>query len=320
MSPPTRCSVCHGVLDEEDLFCPNCGTESPHPQQAAPVAQLSTHNFKCSGCGASMSYDASAGTLRCPFCGSLKLEAQPDAQTLIAEVVVPFQLTREQAVSQMRAWLGQGFWRPGDLSTQALVVSMTPVYVPYWIFEATTQTYWTADTSQTPAGASGDWFPLFGQREGSYNGLLVGASGALTAAETAELSPFDLAPGVPPEQVDLDNAIFEQFSVPRKYARPLARSGLEALEIEACTREVPLKARNVKVSMLVGGLTSRPVLLPVWIMAYRYREQVFRFLVNGQTGSSTGRAPFSYRKLIAAGAIALGVLLLIFLLIFAAQK
>ncbi len=26
-----KCGVCGAVLDEEDLFCPNCGTEAPLP-------------------------------------------------------------------------------------------------------------------------------------------------------------------------------------------------------------------------------------------------------------------------------------------------
>jgi hypothetical protein len=45
------------------------------------------------------------------------------------------------------------------------------------------------------------------------------------------------------------------------------------------------------------------VLLPVWIMAYRFGDRVFRFLVNGQTGRATGDAPVSWKKI----AIALGI-------------
>jgi len=313
----TRCSVCRALIDEEDLFCANCGTEAPLRDDAASTpARADTYRFSCDSCGASMSYDASEGTLRCPFCGSLRMSEQQDAKTLRPNKVVPFALDHATAVGHMRRHISQGFWRPGDLSEKALVVSMTPVYVPYWVFRARTHTYWAADTSITPAGARGDWFPLWGEHRGSYTGLLVGASGALTPAETSNLCPFDLAAGVPPEQVDLDNATCESFSVPRKYARPLARQGFEYLEAQECTaRYVSGRCRNMKVNMLVDGMSSEPVLLPVWIMAYRYREQVFRFLVNGQNGRCTGGAPTSYRKIAAAVGIGLAILLLIVLLI-----
>ena len=75
----TKCTVCQAILDEEDLFCANCGTEAPdRGDREAAQTKIATHNFECQGCGASMSYDASAQTLRCPFCGSEKLEEQKD--------------------------------------------------------------------------------------------------------------------------------------------------------------------------------------------------------------------------------------------------
>ena len=43
-------------------------------------------------------------------------------------------------------------------------------------------------------------------------------------------------------------------------------------------------------------VTFKHVLLPVWIMAYRYKEKLYRFLVNGQTGRATGAAPTSILK------------------------
>ncbi len=306
----SKCSVCQALLDEEDLFCGNCGTEAPpRPDQKRDVSRTATYNFDCSGCGASMSYDASAGQLRCPFCGSEQLVAQPDATVLSPKRVVPFVIQRDQAVSRMRQWLGQGFWRPGDLRQQAMVVTMTAVYVPYWVFRAETYTFWTADTSQTPRGACASWFPLFGEHRGAYQGLLVGASGALAPNETSAIAPFDLTQGVKPEEVDLDNITVEQFSVGRKYARPRARAGLEELERAACRQYVPGNCRNMKVNLRLSGLSSEPVLLPVWIMAYRYRDAVFRFLVNGQSGKATGKAPVSYQKIAVAIGIALAVML-----------
>ena len=313
-----KCEVCQSLLDEEDLFCANCGTEAPKRQEregAADSARTATHNFECSGCGASMSYDAKAEGLRCPFCGSVDMKQKDDAKVLAPNRVVPFKLSRSEADLAMREWLGRSFWRPGDLSKQASIVEMTPVYVPYWVFQAKTHTYWTSDTSQTPMGARGDWCPLSGEHRGSYSGLLIGASGALAPQETSRICPFDLGEGKAPEEVDLDNVTIEQFSLPRKYARPLARQGLEQSETETCqARYVPGRARNVHVNVRIESMSSEPVLLPVWIMAYRYRDQLYRFLVNGQTGRATGQAPVSWSKIFVVAAIAIVVFLLLALM------
>lgn len=307
-----KCSVCQALIDEEDLFCANCGAESPRSDVLTIAdVQTVTHAFDCAGCGASMDYDASAQTLRCPFCGSESLREQPAQKAIAPRRVIPFSHDRDTAIATMRKWLGSGFWRPSDLSQAAAVTKIAPVYVPFWVFTARTFTYWTADSSQTPLGARGDWVPLTGTHRGSYAGVMIGASGVLTPDETNAICPFDLAAAVPPEQVDLENAIVEQFRVQRKYARPQARQGLENLELQACTQYVPGRYRNMRVNMRIDGLTSEAVLFPVWVMAYTYQDRVFRFLVNGQTGKSAGEAPTSFKKIILVIGIAILAILLL---------
>jgi len=311
-----KCTVCGGLLDEEDLFCANCGTEAPLAATGGPTTTTTTaRSFGCRGCGASMSYDAASGTLRCPFCGSQQVDEKPPAPIIQPDRIVPFAISKDQAVQSMRNWLGRGFWRPNDLSEQAAVVKMTPVFVPYWVFAAETFTYWSADTSSVPFGACASWAPMSGEHHGNYTGLLVSASGALTYEETAAIAPFDLSTGVPTAQVDLTQTIHEQFSVPRKSARPLAKQGLEALDQQACAQYVPGSCRNLKTNTRIAGLTSEPLLLPIWIMAYQYEGHVYRFLLNGQSGRATGQAPESWRKkIVVFGLVAALVAIVIALL------
>ena len=84
-----KCAVCEALVDEEDLFCANCGTETPHFATVEANSQETTHGFECEGCGAAMSYNASAQNLLCPFCGSEHLAEQPPARSLAARRVVP---------------------------------------------------------------------------------------------------------------------------------------------------------------------------------------------------------------------------------------
>lgn len=295
-----RCGVCRCYLDDEDLFCGNCGTENLMADAVAkefsPHA-ASQHSFTCQGCGASMSYDASAQALRCPFCGSTQMTRQRGGRSITPSAVIPLQVTRQRAEAVLREWLGRGFWRPADAARAATIGEMTAVYVPYWVFAAETDSAWTADSSPAPPGCRGDWYPLSGQHASKYDGVLVGGSSVLTPHETQSIGPFDLRAAVPPQQVDLQHAIAEQFCVPRKTARPLARAAIERLDAEACSKYVPNRSRNVKVNVTLSALYGRPVLLPVWILAYQYKETVFRVLINGQTAAIAGDAPFSYRKL-----------------------
>jgi len=79
-----------------------------------------------------------------------------------------------------------------------------------------------------------------------------------------------------------------------------------------CADDVPGDThRHLSVDNTYSAVTFKHVLLPVWIAAYRYREKVYRFLFNGQTGEVVGKAPWSLYKIalfvlaLAAVAIAL---------------
>lgn len=315
-----RCATCGALVDVEDLFCPNCGTEVPERQAArAPRLATNARNFECRGCGATMNYDAEARALKCPFCGSVDLAEDASRGLLAPELVVPFAFDRAEAEGRLRAWLGSSFWHPNDLREAAALTELRPVYVPFWIFETTVSTHWTADTDRTPPGARGDWSPLAGHVGRTYNDLWVPAGGGLSPAEVWAILPFDTTAAVPPDQVDLESVTVEQFAVPRRYARPLAQERLETLEAEAVAAEVPGRSRNVHVNVLMQGSTSRPALAPVFVMAYRYREAVYRIVLNGQNGRITGNAPFSWAKVASiVGLVVLAVL--VALLIFAASR
>jgi hypothetical protein len=50
------------------------------------------------------------------------------------------------------------------------------------------------------------------------------------------------------------------------------------------------------------------VLLPLWFMTYSYKNKLYQFAVNGQTGKVAGLPPLSIPKLIAAVAAVFAVL------------
>jgi predicted RNA-binding Zn-ribbon protein involved in translation (DUF1610 family) len=311
-----RCATCGALVDLEDLFCANCGTEVPGHAPARPARlAIEARNFRCRGCGASMNYDAGARSLKCPFCGSIELDEDPAEGILAPECVVPFAIGRDEAEARLRAWLGSSVWHPGDLRAAALVTELRAVFVPCWVFATRVQTHWTADSDQTPPGARADWYPIAGRAERRYEGLWVPASAGLPRPELDAIWPFDAAAAVPPDRVDLANVTVEQFTVSRRYARPLAQGRLEAAEAEAVVRAVPGRLRNVHVNVLMTGASSRAALAPAYVMAYRYRERVYRFVLNGQTGRSTGSAPISAARVAAAVAAVVLVAIVVLALI-----
>ncbi len=318
-----RCRICRCFLQDDDLFCANCGTENhtateaaaradrlSSPEKVATTTIASVYAVQCERCGASMSYDASAQALRCPFCGSTKLNERQDARTLLAQSVIPTEIDRQEVVKHLRSWLAQGFWRPGDTAAASVLASATLVYVPFWLFSATTHTCFTGDES-APWGSRADWIATSGEYQGTHQAVLIQASSVLSSHEVDAVLPFDLNRQIALDQVDLLNAVVEDFRLPKAEARTLARVKLEAADRAACEQKMRDRARNVSVNVLISDMTERPILAPLWIMVYHYQNKPFRVLVNGQTGRTNGTAPLSVAKISAAIVISILAIMLL---------
>ena len=64
-----------------------------------------------------------------------------------------------------------------------------------------------------------------------------------------------------------------------------------------------------------GAITFKHLLLPVWLLAYRYREKTYQVLINAGTGEVQGDRPYSWAKIALAvigGLVAFVVLAVLF--------
>jgi hypothetical protein len=304
-----RCESCGGLVDVEDVFCANCGrTVADHRPTELKKLSIAAKNFQCKGCGASMNYDASAQTLKCPFCGSLDLIEDKTEGILAPECVIPFDIDQAGAQARLRDWLGSSFWHPNDLRTAAQLTELNAVFVPFWIFKTRVSCHWTADTDQVPWGANASWYPISGHCAHDFDSVWIPASGGVSERHLSAICPFDARAAVAPDRLKFEGVTVEQFTVSRRYARPKVQAYLEGAESQIVDREAPGSQRNIHVNLLMEGTESQAALAPLYILAYRYRDRVYQFLINGQNGKSTGTAPISAAKI--AGLIG-GLILLI---------
>jgi hypothetical protein len=313
-----RCPGCGNFVDEEDLFCGNCGRAVDTAGAVQNEIEQGFTGFDCRNCGASMTFDIEQQGLRCAFCGSVSLQKQNRPTGRIRpEYYLPFEISQEGAAGHFREWIGRGFFRPFGIEKQASVVETGAAYLPFWVFEARARSYYTGDSSQTPPFARASWCPVFGEREDDIRDILVPASGSLGVEEVNAISPYDFGRRKVYEREDLQDVLVEDFGVSRRGARTVARALMAERVRALAAAMIPGNHRNVRVNPIFMDLRAAPALLPVWINAYQFRGKTFRFLVNGQTGEVVGSAPFSYVKLVL---VIIAALVVLFLILLAASQ
>lgn len=303
------CSRCATPLEAGDLRCATCAQPASVQHDVPPAAVARV--LRCESCGAAVAFSAEHKGTRCAFCGSVTHLEEPHDPIEAAEAFLPFATSPEAAVQAVRGWLGTlGFFRPSDLAKQATVDNIRPLFFAAWVFDADALVSWAADSDH--GSRRSDWAPHAGQTRMRFDSILVSASRGLSAEEAAALTRgYDLRtarekPEGPPD------AIVERFDVQRSAARAIIARAVEATAIDRVSRgEVPgRRVRNCHVGIVLHGLVSRRYALPVYVLAYRYGDKVYRAVVHGQTPQiAFGDAPLSWRQI--AGIVGAAVLIVL---------
>jgi len=308
-----ECRRCASPTEPSDLRCAVCGLPTPAAERAvhdAPVVEI----LRCDGCGAAVSYDASAREPKCGFCGAVMHVEAPDDPVEEARAYLPLLVDAETAQQGLRRWLaGLGFFRPADLHSSATVASLKPLWWVGWVFDAELVVSWCADSEV--GSRRSRWAPHAGQNTLTLRRVLVPASRGLSDAECRAIADgYNLAAAGPPPPPQ-PGALIERFDVQRSAARQAIAEALERVAREHASEWVPgQRQRKLAVAVLPTKLSSDRLAFPAYVLAYRYKNKLYRAVINGNDpGIITGTAPYSLAKilLVVLGSIAALTLLVL---------
>ncbi|MBC8356675.1 MAG: zinc ribbon domain-containing protein [Planctomycetes bacterium] len=315
------CEACGCPIEAEDKFCAACGLA--HVVEASVVPETiesGQKRFRCDNCGSEVATTAEQRSYVCPFCDStyvVELQQWTDRQR--PEFIVGFGVTREQAQEKFREWIKENAWfRPGDLRTATLADKQQGVYLPFWSFSMLAQSRWSATigeywyrtetytttdskgntTTHTRQVRETEWWPLSGNHHHYYAGYLVSGSKGLPQKQAERIKPFNLPALKRYEPYYLAGWLSEEYSIERDAALQICQQEFYNRERNNVAAFLPGNThRALELSTRFHSINSDLCLLPVYILSYRYRDQVYRFLVNGQTGKCVGDKPLSWQRI-----------------------
>jgi DNA-directed RNA polymerase subunit RPC12/RpoP len=297
---------------------------------------MDTKSINCQQCGATTAVEPAVTSTECPFCGSnLVLEQETATDIIQPESVVPFQVSQDIALRKYRDWLGRGIFRPGDLVRRAGRGDLFGVYLPFWTFDSEaysrwraqagyyyyeTETYTTTENgrrvTKTRQVRKVRWQPAWGQHAGSYDDVLVYATGSVDQSILEKIYPFHTQQLVPYAPQYLSGWRAEQYQINLHEAWVTGKRKIENRERDACIQQIPGDTyQDFHVNTTITDTTFKHVLLPVWIASYPYKGKIYRYMINGQTGEVQGQKPVSWIRVTVAVIIVLIIAAVIFFLL-----
>jgi hypothetical protein len=327
------CPKCGSLIEPGEKFCHACGTPvapADKGSSATPAAP-EKRRFRCKNCSAEVLVDPDQRSFTCPFCDSTYVFELPTAETQRQppEFVIGFAVTLQQAAERYQTWLRQGGWFcPGDLGQAQIHDKLRGVYLPFWSFSMLAESRWSAQigeywyrtetytviengksVTRTREVRETEWWGLSGQHHSYYSGYLVSGSKGLPQIEADKIKPFQLPAMKRYDASYLAGWFSEEYSIEKEAAQATCEAEFTAEEQKAIGGFLPGDTfSGLSVQTEFSEINSDLVLLPVYLLTYRYGEKLFRIAINGQTGRIAGKKPLSGKRI--GIAIAGGVLLL----------
>lgn len=318
------------------LVCEYCGTinEMPSLPQDFEIQEIDLESFlqeqktniavqqtiitvSCTNCAAATTLPPNVSSSNCPFCDTpLIVQNATTHQVIKPKYLLAFQNTQKNAHQLFKDWAGTLWFAPNDL-TQKLkdAEKMRGVYIPYWTYDAQTDTAYTGQrgddyfeteyirdengNSQAVTVTKTRWRSVSGRVDKFFDDVLVHASNSLPQEYVAELEPWDLEELKPFDEMYLAGFITETYQIDIKKGLDVAKDIMEGGIRYAINRDIGGDHQTI-LSMRTNyyDTTFKHILLPIWISAYRYKDKVYRFMVNGRTGEVQGERPYSVWKIV----------------------
>ncbi len=343
------CDTCGYPVEPLDKFCTACGTpnasfEAKTAARTGTQASKATlegqlRGFQCQGCGAQLTATVESNSVTCPFCDSnLVVEFSPSVTgKQLPEFVIGFAIKAEQAQAEFRKWLATGNWfYPGDLAMASVTDRIRGVYLPFWSFSmlaqsnwhATIGMYWYRTETYTTTDSKGnttthtrqiqetEWWPLGGNHHSYHSGYLISASKGLLQSDAERVMPYQLPSLKRYEPYFLAGWYCENYSLEREDAKHICMDEFYRREQNLIEQFLPGDTYSqLRVRTDFSRIASDLCLLPMYLVTYRYKGKLYRFLMNGQTGKTAGNKPLSPAKVSIAILLAIIIAGLMFMLI-----
>ncbi len=279
----------------------------------------------CESCGGTVRFTGTLTSSECAYCGApLQLDNVHDAPNRVpADGVLPFMIDRDKARGNLGAWVRSRWFAPNAFKARGVQGRFNGVYLPYWTFDSMTTTRYSGQRGEhyTVTVGSGKnrrtvtktrWYPASGTFQRFFDDVLIVAATGLPEKRIAALEPWPLAQCVPFTPQVLAGFLARTYDVPLDEGFTLGKSRMDgALEVEVRERIGGDTQIVDSINSRYDAVTYKHLLLPVWMLAYRYGEKSYQVVVNAGTGEVQGDRPYSWIKIALAvigGAIAAGVI------------
>ena len=268
----------------------------------AEQMQAGMKAYNCPSCGAELICDATTAATSCPYCGNPTVVPGQFHGMLKPDYILPFKLDKEAAKTALRQFYKGKRLLPRAFTEENHIEEIKGVYVPFWLFDGQGDADLQFTATKSSSYRSGDYMVTITdhfdvRRAGTvdFERIPADSSRKMPDAHMDAIEPFDFKELKPFSTAYMPGFLAERYDV----------------DADECAQRAQRRAANTTEQIISGTVrgyssttptgrnvfvrrgTVKYVMLPVWLLSTRWKDQSFLFAMNGQTGKLIGDLPVS---------------------------
>lgn len=248
----------------------------------------------CRSCGAELMMNHVEASSFCAYCGQATIASERIEDWLEPDTIIPFEVTKDEAERIIRDRLNEGYFIPEGIKNFK-TDRLRGIYIPYWLFDI-----YCADTQGWYYKSGKYSYYAYRAADCKLQNFTTEASVRFNDEYSVKLEPFDTSKKVPFHEAYLSGFYSDRFDVNDEEAENLARLRAVKLFDDEVKATVPGSNKKLEYTELKPEILHEEYsMLPVWFMTFRYEDNPYTILVNGQTRKMVGAVPYVKRKAIA---------------------
>lgn len=259
----------------------------------------------CPSCGAEVVADETTAATECVYCGNPTLIRKKLTGIYKPDWVIPFKVTKKQAVDALSKFYRGKKLLPDAFTENNRVEKVSGMYVPYWLFDCSANGNMNYNATRVSVFSDAkfnytrtDKYLVTRSGSAEFKNIPVDGSTKLDNKYTEAIEPYDYSELIEFSDMYLSGYMADRYDVESKDCCPRADERVK----ESIFAELEKTVQGYSSVTPKGGNVQNTngriqyALMPVWMLNTKYKDKIYTFAMNGQTGRLVGDLPVDKGK------------------------
>ena len=256
----------------------------------------------------------------CPYCNSKNLTVIKLKKNLSVDKLISFTKTQKDFIKKYKKILRKKVFIPNKFYKNKIIKTCNNLYLPYYLCNMHSKAKIYIDTKKINKWISDNYkynkiddYALLRYCEADLEDVLVIISNKMDKIRLGNIMPYNFNELI--DYNNIDNYIYEDCK--KSFEKDKLRTEIENIVIKNIFSRIKdydsVELKNIQTT--VSNFKYKKVLLPLWVLNIEYKNKMYYFIMNGQTGKVYYELPTSKLKIFSIFIVTFIIVFLILVLV-----